>query len=92
MPVLLITRLVPGRIGESECDLNFQIRSLEYDYVQAAHTIFPSRETDDREYRDLEKIQANYPKYAVDVDPFLQKKNGIIQINMIIFMKHEERS
>ena len=91
MPVLLITRLVPGRIGESECDF-FRNRSLEYAYDQATHTIFPSRETDDREYRDLEKIQANYSKYAVDVDPFLQKKNGIIQINMIIFMKHEERS
>ena len=80
-----------GRIGKLECDFIFRNQSMEYAYVQVAYTIFSSRETEDREYRALEQIHDNYPKYVATVDPFLQKRNGIIHINLIEFMKHGEK-
>ena len=76
-----------GRIGKLECDFILRSQSLEYAYVQVAYTIFSSQETEDREYRALENIHDNYPKYVATVDPFLQKRNGITHINLIDFMK-----
>lgn len=43
-------------------------------YVQVAYTIALSRETEDREYRVLESIKDNFPKYVATTDPLLQKK------------------
>ena len=75
-----------GRIGKLECD--FILRSIEndYSYVQVAYTILDNRKTEDREYRPLEIIKDNYPKYVVTTDYMLQKRNGIRHINLMEFM------
>lgn len=75
-----------GRIGKLECD--FILRSFDnnYSYVQVAYTILASKETEDREYKSLEEIKDNYPKYVVTTDSLLQKRNGIIHANIIDFM------
>jgi len=76
-----------GKIGKLECD--FIMRDIEsnYSYVQVAYTINESRATEDREYRPLEQIRDNYPKYVITTDYLMQKRNGINHENIMDFMK-----
>lgn len=80
-----------GRIGKLECDFILRDNELNYSYVQVAYTILASKETEDREYRSLEQIKDNYPKYVATTDYLLQKRNGIKHINIIEFMKISEK-
>jgi len=75
-----------GRIGQLECDFILRDRELGYAYVQVAYTIGESKETEDREYRSLEKIRDNYPKYVITTDYLLQRRNGIFHVNLMEFM------
>jgi predicted AAA+ superfamily ATPase len=75
-----------GRIGKLECDFILRDTNLSYSYVQAAYTI-SNRETEDREYRSLESIKDNYPKYVMTTDYLLQKRSGIANVNLIDFIK-----
>ena len=77
-----------GRIGKLECDFILRDTEMQYSYVQVAYTIALSKETEDREYRVLESIKDNYPKYVATTDPFLQKKKRNKNINLIDFMKN----
>lgn len=70
-----------------ECDFIVRNREMNYSYVQVAYTIASSRETEEREYRPLEAIKDNYPKYLMTADSLLQRRNGIIHVNMIDFMR-----
>jgi len=79
-----------GRIGKLECDFIIRNRNMEYSYVQVAYTIALSKETEDREYRPLEIIKDNYPKYVMTADYLLQKRNGIIHANIIEFMRNNQ--
>lgn len=76
-----------GRIGKLECD--FILRNVEndYAYVQVAYTILQSSETENREYKPLESIRDNYPKYVATTDYILQKRNGIKHMNLVEFIK-----
>lgn len=76
-----------GRIGKLECDFIMRNTSMNYAYVQVAYTIAQSQETEDREYRPLEKIRDNYPKYVMTTDYLLQQRNGIQHVNLMDFMK-----
>jgi len=80
-----------GRIGKLECDFLIRNQSLDYSYVQVAYTILASKETEDREYRPLEMIRDNYPKYVMTTDYLLQHRNGINHVNLIDFMKGEKQ-
>lgn len=63
---------------------------MNYSYVQVSYTIAVSHETEEREYRALEAIRDNYPKYLLTTDYLLQKRSGIIHANIIEFMKKEQ--
>ena len=77
-----------GKIGKLECDFILRDNEMNYSYVQVAYTILDSRETEDREYRALEGITGdNYPKYLLTTDSLLQKRNGIIHVSLINFIK-----
>lgn len=76
-----------GRIGKLECDFIIRSRDMDYSYVQVAYTIALSKETEDREYRPLEMIADNYPKYVMTTDYLLQRRNGILHVNLIDFMR-----
>ena len=76
-----------GRIGNFECDFILRNPEMDYAYVQIAYTIAASRETEDREYRPLEMIRDNYPRYVMTTDYILQKRNGISHVNIMEFMK-----
>ena len=64
---------------------------MDYSYVQVAYTILTSKETEDREYRSLELIRDNYPKYVMTTDYLLQHRNGIIHVNLLDFIKEENK-
>lgn len=84
------SKISVGRIGRLECDFIMRDPSMNYAYVQVAYTIALSRETEDREYKPLELIKDNYPKYVVTTDYMLQKRNGIQHVNLMDFMKAEK--
>ena len=76
-----------GRIGKLECDFILRNNNMQYVYVQVSMTILNSRETEDREYRPLESIKDNYPKYVATLDPLLQQRNGINHVNLVDFYR-----
>lgn len=42
--------------------------------------------TEEREYRPLESIKDNYPKYVLTLDYLLQQRNGIKHDNIVKFI------
>lgn len=76
-----------GRIGKFECDFILERNNIEYSYVQVAMTIMNSKETEDREYRPLESIRDNYPKYLLTRNDLVQRRSGIKHENAALFMK-----
>lgn len=79
-----------GKIGKLECDFILRDNNLNYSYVQVSYTINESKETEDREYRPLESIKDNYPKYVVTTDYLLQQRNGINHVNLMEFISKKE--
>ncbi len=75
-----------GRIGKLECDFILRDHKMNYVYVQVAYTIALSKITEDREYKSLESIRDNYPKYLMTTDYLLQNRNGIKHVNLIDFI------
>ena len=76
-----------GRIGRLECDFIMRKEPMQFVYVQVAMTIQNSRNTEEREYRPLESIRDNYPKYVVTRNDLIQQRNGIIHVNIGPFMR-----
>ena len=76
-----------GRIGKLECDFIVRKEAMQYSYIHVAMTILSSKETEDREYSPLESIKDNYPKYVVTRNDLIQKRNGIIHVNIGPFME-----
>lgn len=46
--------------------------------------------TRDREFRPLNKIKDNYPKYVLSMDEINLSSNGIIHRNILEFLKADE--
>ena len=84
-----------GKVGDLEVDFILRNPMNNYSYVQVARTIYGEEDesgldkTQEREYRSLEKIKDNYPKYILSLDPLLQNRNGIIHKNLISFMSQD---
>ena len=76
-----------GRIGTLECDFILRKGDAGYAYVQACMTMMNDRKTEDREYAPLEKIRDNYPKYILTRNDPIQRRNGILHMNLPDFMK-----
>lgn len=64
---------------------------MQYAYIQVAYKIALSKETEDREYRPLESIKDNYPRYVVTTDYLLQQRSGIRNVNLIDFISKNEK-
>lgn len=77
-----------GRIGTLECDFILRDFDMDYAYVQVAYKILQSKDTEDREYRPLERIRDNYRKYVMTTDYMIQKRNGISHVNLMDFIGH----
>ena len=76
-----------GRIGKLECDFILGQNNRDYAYVQVAMTIMNSLDTEEREYRPLESIRDNYPKYLLTRNDLIQHRSGIKHCNIAPFMK-----
>lgn len=79
-----------GRIGKLEYDFVMRSPQMNYAYVQVALTIMDSEKTENREYRPLEQIKDNYPKYVVTRSDLIQHRNGIRHVNALEFMSADE--
>ena len=79
-----------GKIGNLEVDFILRSPSLSYSYVQVAMYILTDEKTEEREYRSLEAIRDNYPKYLLTLDSFEQQRNGVIHANLAEFIKDEK--
>ena len=71
-----------GRIGKLECDLVMRSPEMECAYVQVAMTIMSDRKTEDREYRPLEQIRDNWPKFVITRSDPIQHRGGIVHENV----------
>ena len=71
-----------GRIGKLECDFVLRSPEMEYAYVQVAMTIMNDRATEDREYRPLEQIRDNWPKFVITRSDPIQRRGGIVHENV----------
>lgn len=79
-----------GRIGKLECDFIMRSPENDYSYVQVAY-VLANIDIENREYRPLEQIKDNYPKYVITTDSLLQKRNGIKHVNLMRFcLNHEQ--
>ena len=76
-----------GRIGKLECDFIVERNHIDYAYVQVSMTIMNSIDTENREYRPLESIKDNYPKYLLTRNDLIQHRSGIKHYNIAPFMK-----
>lgn len=76
-----------GRIGKLECDFIMERNNIDYAYVQVSMTIMNSIDTENREYRPLESIKDNYPKYLLTRNDLIQHRSGIKHFNIAPFMK-----
>ena len=75
------------RIGKLECDFIMERNHIDYAYVQVSMTIMNSIDTENREYRPLESIKDNYPKYLLTRNDLIQHRSGIKHYNIAPFMK-----
>ena len=80
-----------GCIGKLECDFILRDGNMDYSYVQVAYKMLQSKDTEDREYRPLESIRDNYKKYVMTTDYMLQKRNGILHVNLMDFIGDGKR-
>lgn len=76
-----------GKIGSFECDFIVRSPSSGFAYIQVCYSILSSKETEEREYRLLEKLKDNWPKYIATTDYSLLRRNGIQHINILDFVK-----
>ena len=70
------------RIGKFECDFIVRSPEMEYAYIQVAMTIMSDRATEDREYRPLEQIKDNWPKFVIKRNDPIQRRSGIVHENV----------
>ena len=80
-----------GRIGKLECDFILRDSDMNYSYIQVAYTINESLETAAREFKPLEMIKDNYPRYLMTTDYLLQQNNGIRHVNLLEYIKSNNK-
>lgn len=71
-----------GRIGRLGRDFVMRSPEMEYAYVQMAMAIMSDRKTEDREYRPLEQIGDNWPKFVITRSDPIQCRGGIVHENV----------
>lgn len=65
------------------------VKTWKTTYIQVSQLIMdPNRR--DREFRPLNKIKDNYPKYVLSMDEINLSSNGIIHMNILEFLKADE--
>lgn len=81
-----------GRIGKLECDFILRDNEMGYSYIQVAMTMMGDLEAEDREYRPLESIRDNWPKYVITRNDPIQRQSGIVHQNITNFTLANEKT
>ena len=76
-----------GNINNLEIDFVAQ-KANKTMYIQVSESILDEN-TRIREFKSLEKVKDNYPKYVLSLDSWDYSQNGIIHKNIIDFLKEE---
>lgn len=77
-----------GKAGSSEIDF-VAAQASEKIYVQVSY-LLASEETVEQEFKVLERIPDNYPKYVVTMDEIQRGRNGIKHLNIRDFLMLEK--
>ncbi|MDC7291364.1 ATP-binding protein [Blautia schinkii] len=77
-----------GKASSSEIDF-VAAQAAEKIYVQVSY-LLASEETIEREFKVLERIPDNYPKYVVTMDEIQRGRNGIKHLNIRDFLLLEK--
>ncbi|MDP8162653.1 ATP-binding protein [Pasteurella skyensis] len=70
-----------GTSRNNEVDFVCKTKTGDIEYYQVAWQM-SSENTIEREFRTLEKIKDNYPKYLLTTDGFTQNRNGVRHLNV----------
>ena len=73
-----------GKVGDLEVDFIAE-KADQKCYFQVCY-LLESEATIDREYRALEMIEDNYPKFVISMDTIRRSRNGITNINITDFL------
>jgi len=76
-----------GSINNEEIDF-IGVKNNEPIYIQVAY-LMPEKSTQDREFKNLLKIEDNYPKYVVTMDEVDMSQNGIKHFNIKDFLLND---
>ncbi|MBF0409828.1 MAG: ATP-binding protein [Candidatus Riflebacteria bacterium] len=80
-----------GKCGTLEVDFIAE-KNGKIIYIQVAY-LLASKETEDREFKPLEKINDNYPKVVLSMDKLWgNNRNGILRMSIIDFLLSQECS
>jgi len=78
-----------GTLRNGEVDFTVKNRNGEIEYYQVSWEI-SSAETEEREFKSLETIKDNYPKFLLTTESFLQSRSGIIHKNVFEWLLKKE--
>jgi predicted AAA+ superfamily ATPase len=70
-----------GKIGDKEIDF-IATKDDKECYIQVCY-LMPEESIREREFRVLESVQNNYPKYVISMDPLNMSRNGIEHLNLV---------
>ncbi len=80
-----------GTLKNAEIDFIVKNKKGEIEYYQVAWNI-SNEETAKREFRSLELVKDNYPKFILSTESFPQSKNGIIHKNVFEWLLENKTS
>jgi len=78
-----------GKLRNSEIDFTVKNTKGEIEYYQVSWKI-SGKETLKREFKALESIKDNYPKFLLTTDAFTQNRSGIIHKNVFEWLLTKE--
>jgi predicted AAA+ superfamily ATPase len=78
-----------GTLRDGEIDFTIKNRNGELEYYQVSWEI-SSTETEEREFKPLETVKDNYPKFLLSTESFPQNRAGIIHKNVFEWLLEKE--
>ncbi len=79
-----------GKTRDAEVDFVVKTPSGDIHYYQVAWQL-SGKDTLEREFKPLESIKDNYPKFLLTTDSFTENRNGIVHKNVFDWFLEEER-
>ena len=73
-----------GKIGKLECDFITR-KANDHAYMQVAFSI-AERSVGEREYRPFSRTRDAYLLFLFTLDPLLQRRDGVLHLNLLDFM------